>query len=99
MPNKLQKWGLKAWVLADSLTGYVCNWKLYTGKESGANAECGLAGKVVLDLTAHLSGVGHHVYFDNFYTSPTLCKHLLELAVEQLVSTRREFLAICHRFI
>ena len=31
-PKKPIKWGLKAFVLADSATGYVWNWMLYTGK-------------------------------------------------------------------
>ena len=29
-PKKPTKWGMKAFVLADSITGYNCNWKLYT---------------------------------------------------------------------
>ena len=32
MPKKPTKWGLKAYVLADSTTGYMYNWILYTGK-------------------------------------------------------------------
>ena len=32
MPQKPTKWGLKAYVLADSTTGYMYNWILYTGK-------------------------------------------------------------------
>ena len=32
MPKKPTKWGMKAYVLADSKTGYTFNWKLYTGK-------------------------------------------------------------------
>ena len=31
LPNKPTKWGMKAYVLADSITGYVLNWRLYTG--------------------------------------------------------------------
>ena len=31
MPNKPTKWGMKAYVLADSHTGYMYNWYLYTG--------------------------------------------------------------------
>ena len=31
LPNKPTKWGMKAYVLADSRTGYVYNWRLYTG--------------------------------------------------------------------
>ena len=34
MPKKPTKWGMKAFVLADSRTGYVYNWKLYTGKHN-----------------------------------------------------------------
>ena len=32
MPKKPTKWGMKAFVLADSKTGYLYNWHLYTGK-------------------------------------------------------------------
>ena len=31
MPKKPTKWGLKAFILADGVTGYALNWKLYTG--------------------------------------------------------------------
>ena len=31
MPKKPTKWGLNAFVVVDSVTGYGCNWKLYTG--------------------------------------------------------------------
>ena len=32
MPQKPTKWGIKAWVLAESESGYVWNIKIYTGK-------------------------------------------------------------------
>ena len=32
MPKKPTKWGLKAFVLADGVSGYALNWKLYTGR-------------------------------------------------------------------
>ena len=32
MPKKMQKWGMKAFVLADSTTGHMYKWHLYTGK-------------------------------------------------------------------
>jgi hypothetical protein len=31
MPQKPTKWGIKAWVLAESDTGYAWNLKIYTG--------------------------------------------------------------------
>ena len=42
LPKKPHKWGLKAWVLADSTNGYVWGWKLYTGKEGGTTELIGL---------------------------------------------------------
>lgn len=51
LPPKDHKWGLKAWVLADSTNGYVWGWKLYTGKVEGAVEHGGLAHRVVLELT------------------------------------------------
>ena len=33
IPKKPTKWGMKA-VLADSLSGYTYNWKLYAGKNN-----------------------------------------------------------------
>ena len=80
MPKKPQKWGMKAWALADSNTGYIWNRKLYTGK--GDDAEQGklLGERVVLELTKNLWHKGYHLYFDNFYTSPSLCSKLFDYA-------------------
>ena len=36
IPNKPTKWGVKAWVLADSVSGYTWNLQIYTGKEEGS---------------------------------------------------------------
>ena len=32
MPKKPTKWGMKAYILADSQTGYLYNWYLYAGE-------------------------------------------------------------------
>ena len=77
MPKKPHKWGMKAWVLAEAATGYTWNFHLYTGKEEKRPADLPLGTHVVIDLLKDLVGKGHHVYFDNFYTSPQLCKTLL----------------------
>ena len=78
MPKKPTKWGMKAWVLADSTNGYVYNWKLYTGKETNNTVEKGLAHRVVLELLQDLVGNTYEVYVSNFYTSPA---HLLDLCL------------------
>ena len=78
LPKKPKKWGMKVWALADSKMGYVWNWKLYCGKEDKEGPEP-LGERVVVGLLTGLENKGYHVYFDNFYTSPTLCKRLLTL--------------------
>ena len=74
MPKKPQKWGIKAWVLADAANGYVWNWKLYTGKEDNApSSNLGLAHRMVMDLLDdhRLRTKEYRVFMDNFYSSPT----------------------------
>ena len=44
LPKKPKKWGMKAFVLADSITGYTYKWKLYTGTAPAAwSLFCSLA--------------------------------------------------------
>ena len=44
MPKKPVKRGLKVWVRADSVTGYISRFQIYTGKKS---TEKGLGARVV----------------------------------------------------
>ena len=66
MPKKPTKWGAKAWVLADSVSGYTCNLQIYTGKEQGSADGLNLGEKVMLILSQDLFDKGHHAYFDSF---------------------------------
>lgn len=77
LPKKSHKWGMKAWVLAEADTGYTWNFHLYAVKEEARPTSIPLGTHVVRDLVRELVGKGYHVYFDNFYTSPELCKSLL----------------------
>ena len=74
MPQKPHKWGLKGWALCEAKTGYCINWNIYTGKKQ--NIEHGLAYKTVLDISAPVLNKGHHIYMDNFFSSPTLFTEL-----------------------
>ena len=49
------KWGMKAWVLADSVNGYTWEWRLYTGREEGER-EVGLANCWCVSLTDRWNG-------------------------------------------
>ena len=75
MRNKPTKWGFKYWVLAD-ITGYTVDFNLYEGK------------------AAQSSGKGafqwYEVFFDNFYTSPTILNELLQHEIVSTVTLRTD---------
>ena len=77
MPKKPTKFGIKVWVLADSSNGYCSRFEIYTGKVEGG-VDVGLPTRVVHNLSVDFRYQGYHLYFDNFYTSPSLCQQLLE---------------------
>ena len=91
LPKKPHKWGLKAWVLADSENGYTWGWRLYTGKEDGERA-VGLAQQVVLQLVEddRLKHKGYVVVTDSFYSSPTLFKELVARGFGACGTVRRD---------
>ena len=78
MPAKPNKWGLKAWGLAGAKTGYMCNWKLYLGKETRDQQSLPVACGVVVNLAEPYFDKGHVIYMDNFFTSPALFSNLAD---------------------
>ena len=81
-PAKPSKWHLKLFEVSDARTGYVIAFDVYTGKNK---TRCALNAdvldpdstqttKVVVGLMqkGNLLGKGHHVYMDNYYSSPDL---------------------------
>ena len=56
--------GRAVWVRADSVTGYISRFQVYTGKEKSTKK--GLGAREVNELTADLHHRNHHVYCDNF---------------------------------
>ena len=77
MPAKPHKWGLKAWCLADSKTGYMYNWELYTGK-TDRPAGTSLVHDVVVKITRPIVNLGHVIFMDNFFSSPALYSTLAD---------------------
>ena len=73
------------WV-SDARTGYVVGFNIYTGKNSTQCAKiaktldpyCTQTTKIVVGLMqkCNLVGKGHHVYLDNYYSSPELFSEL-----------------------
>ena len=90
MVKKPKKWGLKAWVLADSTTGYTWNWKLCTSKDESTNRAIGLAYSVVLQLIQDHVGKGYHLYCDKFYmySSPNLFLQLHTMGISACGTAR-----------
>lgn len=77
--NKPVKFGIKLWVIADSQTGYTCDFSVYTGSGDGIlHSEHGLGYGVVMSLSESFLNQGYHIFFDNFYTSVTLVNNLFE---------------------
>ena len=75
MPNKPNKYGVKTFEVCDSSNGYCCQLELYTG----AVEEVSPKGKIydlVMRLMNSYLNKGHHLYVDNYYTSPVLFSDL-----------------------
>ena len=81
-PSKPAKWHLKLFEVSDARTGYVIAFGVYTGKN---RTRCALNAdvldpdstqttKVIVGLMqkGNLLGRGHHVYIDDYYSSPDL---------------------------
>ena len=77
MRDKPVKRGIKVWVRANSINGYVCDFDVYTGKD-GDNTETNLGAKVVKRLSRCLAGGNYILFFDNFFSSPRLLLDLLD---------------------
>lgn len=74
--SKPIKWGFKMWCRCDSLTGYLFDFDIYTGKKANTT-EFGLGESVIVQLTRDLCGLTCEVYFDNFFNSPLIQHNLL----------------------
>lgn len=81
LPKKPIKRGIKVWCLADSTTGYIRTFDVYTGKGDSDRKGKSLGSSVVLHLSQDLEGRNHHLYCDNYFTSVQLFKELLEKSI------------------
>ena len=88
MPLKPTKRGFKVWERADSVTGYMCDFEVYTGKAD--TPEKYLGEKVVKKLTRPLVVGNYHTYCDNFFTTVKLFEDLLEDGVYACGTFRRD---------
>ena len=75
-PDKPDKFGIKSYQLCDE-TGYCCKYEIYTGKRPGGSQH-GATYDLCMRLMENYLNRGHHLYIDNFYTSPVLLSHLYQ---------------------
>ena len=85
-PQKLNRFHIKLLQISESTSGYILGFHVYTGKNLSciSNAskpldpECTKTTKIVLGLleSTNLLDQGHHIYMDNYYTSPELFSEL-----------------------
>ena len=77
IPSKRARFGIKCWVLADATNSFISRFCVYTGRDANAVPDVPLSTRVVRQLVEGLD-LNHHLYVNNFYTSPDLFKLLLE---------------------
>ena len=77
MPLKPAKRGIKVWIHVDSVSHFVCQFQVYTGRPNQGQ-EHGLGERFVKELSRDLVNGNHHLCFDNFFSSYKLMKDLLE---------------------
>ena len=75
LPAKPTKWGFKSWTLAESKSGYVCDFSIYKGK-SKVPLPHGLGYQVVMTLSERHQRKYHHLFFDNYFSSVKLLRDL-----------------------
>jgi hypothetical protein len=77
MSSKPKKYGIKKFWLCESGTGYALNGIIYCGRR-GNQPEKDLAHNVVMKLSEPFRNSGRNITTDNFFTSHTSARDLLE---------------------
>ncbi|KAK2579429.1 hypothetical protein KPH14_002641 [Odynerus spinipes] len=70
-PAKLVKYGILVRMLCEATSGYICNFKVYSGTP-------GRLQDTVLSILRPYMGFHHHIYMDNYYNSVNTAELLLQ---------------------
>ena len=67
-PDKPHKYGIKAYMVCDSVTGYCIKFKLYTGKSDIPVSRYGATYDLVFNMMQGYMDQGYILYMDNYYS-------------------------------
>ena len=83
LKGKPNPWGIKAFVLADSSTGYMHRLCIYYGKDTELidRPDLGQTVRVVLTLVEPFHNKGYDLYIDRLYSSPILANELTQVGI------------------
>ena len=79
MPLKPVKYGLKAYVLCESTTGFVVNWCLHTGRKK--NKENSAIYNIVMRLVDGCEGEDYTLFMDRYYSTLRLFIDLKDIQI------------------
>jgi hypothetical protein len=101
MPKKPEKWGIKFWVLADSVSKFISSFEIYCGKNleaeirmEGRHRKGGSAYGVVMTLLRGLEKKGHCVVMDNFFCSIPLFEDLMKKGIYAIGTVRSNYIGL-----
>ncbi|VVD01493.1 unnamed protein product [Leptidea sinapis] len=99
MRSKAARFGIKSFELCEATTGYLLNYKLYTGKDMSTHPKpvhgfANSTAKVVLELMDGYLDVGHHLVMDNWYNQLVLTRYLKSRRTDVLgtISRKRKYI-------
>lgn len=79
--SKRARFGIKLYKTCESVTGYVYNCTIYTGKDeskSKTKSTIGVSGATAKEMLGDLAKQGRNLHIDNWYTFPLLLKQLVD---------------------
>jgi hypothetical protein len=90
IPKKHKRFGIKIYKLCDSL-GYTYDMSVYLGKQKQlATEQITATHGIVLQLVRRVEGVGHKLFMDNYFSSPTLFDDLMERKINSCGTVRND---------
>ena len=66
--GKPNPWGIKVWCAADPRSGYILDFDVYLGRIKEPMLH-GLGYHVIMKMAEDYLGKGHHIFFDNLFSS------------------------------